>query len=108
MARRDPPSKVTHSAAVILQALARGYRHGFDVIELTGLQGGTVYPVLRRLERDGLVRSRWERAELAQQEGRPPRRYYQVTAAGRTALAEALERFRFLRPFAEQLPVKET
>lgn len=99
---------VTHSAAVVLQALERGYRHGFDVIELTGLQGGTVYPALRRLERDGLVRSHWERQQLAQREGRPPRRYYEVTATGRQALAAALERYRFLQPFAEGLRAKET
>jgi DNA-binding PadR family transcriptional regulator len=99
---------VTHSAAVVLQALDRGYRHGFDVIELTGLPGGTVYPALRRLERDGLVRSSWERPQLARDEGRPPRRYYAVTVAGRHALREALERYPFLRPFAEQLPAKES
>jgi DNA-binding PadR family transcriptional regulator len=108
MTPRDARPTITHSAAVVLQALASGYRHGFDVIELTGLQGGTVYPLLRRLERDGLVRSSWERPQLAQRDKRPPRRYYEVTAAGRKALAEALERFRFLRPFAEQLPVKPT
>ena len=43
--------KITHSEAIVLQAVAKGYRHGFDVIEQTGIAGGTIYPALRRLER---------------------------------------------------------
>lgn len=98
---------ITHSAAIVLQALARGYCHGFEIVELTGLSGGTIYPALRRMERDRLVRSSWEAPELAQAEGRPPRKYYVVTALGEAALAEALERFRFLRPFAATLESRE-
>lgn len=97
---------ISHSAAIVLQAIAKGYRHGFDVIELTGLQGSTIYPSLRRMERDGLVRSSWERAAIAHAEGRPPRKYYTLTATGEAALGEALERFRFLQPFAAQLAPK--
>ena len=44
---------------------------------------------------------------FASREGRPPRRYYEVTARGEQALAEALGRFHFLRPFAVSLPAKE-
>ena len=47
---------------------------------------GMLYPILRRLERDGLVRSRWGRSE----EGRR-RRYYQLTKEGLEA-AEAERR----------------
>ena len=101
------PTTVTHSTAIVLQAIAKGYRHGFDVIELTGLTGGTVYPALRRMERDKLVRASWERATVARREGRPPRKYYDLTPRGETALAEALARFRFLQPFAAQLEPKE-
>ena len=42
------------------------------------LKEGTVYPILGRLDRDGLVRSEW--VESAQG---PPRKYYAITAAGR-------------------------
>ena len=38
------PELFTYSTAVILQAVANGYRYGFDVIDITGLPGGTVYP----------------------------------------------------------------
>lgn len=98
--------RLTHSEAIVLQVIAKGYRHGFDVIEQTGIAGGTVYPALRRLERQRLLRSRWERATVAREEGRPPRKYYEITEQGRVALQDALERFRFLRPFAVALRAK--
>ena len=53
-----------------------------------------------------MVRSRWERATLARTEGRPPRKYYEITRLGLAALEEALGRYLFLRPFAEVLPLK--
>ncbi len=102
------PETVTHSAAIVLQAVAKGYRHGFDIIELTGLTGSTIYPALRRMERNKLVRASWERATIAREHGRPPRKYYDLTEGGQVALAAALERFRFLQPFAAQLEPKET
>lgn len=87
---------LTHTSALILQALASGYRYGFDVISITGLPSGTVYPALRRLEDSGLVRSRWESEEAAHRQNRPARKYYQVLKAGERALDEARQRFRHL------------
>jgi DNA-binding PadR family transcriptional regulator len=74
----------------VLQALTAGARHGFDVINATGLPSGTVYPALARLEHEGLVESRWEAHKVAQKEKRPPRRYYDVTTAGDKILATAV------------------
>ncbi|HKO14833.1 MAG TPA: PadR family transcriptional regulator [Gemmatimonadaceae bacterium] len=84
------------SAVAVLRAIAGGTRHGFDIMEATGLPSGTVYPVLGRLERGALVRSRWEAPGTAQREKRPPRRYYEISAAGERALAEAVEYYRTL------------
>ena len=53
-----------------------------------------VVPVLE--ERDGYVRSRWEAQSTASREKRPPRRYYEVTAAGAKALAHSIEHYRTL------------
>jgi PadR family transcriptional regulator, regulatory protein PadR len=92
-------SYLSYTMALILQALDHGYRYGFDIMTITGLASGTVYPALRRLEDAGFVGSKWERASVAQAEQRPPRKYYEVTKAGRTALAEARERFRLLPQF---------
>jgi PadR family transcriptional regulator, regulatory protein PadR len=77
----------------ILQALSQGYKFGFDIMEVTGLPSGTVYPALRRLEALELVTSDWERDVKARKEGRPRRRYYELTPAGRRQLKEAEARF---------------
>jgi PadR family transcriptional regulator, regulatory protein PadR len=87
---------LTHATAVILQAVANGYLYGFDIIDITGLPGGTVYPALRRLEEAGHLASKWEKPNIAQQQQRPPRKYYELTRAGREALAEAVKRYRLL------------
>jgi PadR family transcriptional regulator PadR len=42
---------------------------------------GTIYPLLARLRRDGLVETTWRESESG-----PPRRYYRLTAAGALAL----------------------
>jgi DNA-binding PadR family transcriptional regulator len=80
----------------VLEAVSRGVGHGFDLMDQTGLPSGTVYPALSRLERDGLLSSRWENARIAHQEKRPPRRYYELTPEGRERLAEALLQYRDL------------
>jgi DNA-binding PadR family transcriptional regulator len=76
--------------------VANGYLYGFDIIDITGLAGGTVYPALRRLEETGHLASKWERPSIAQAEPRPQRKYYELTRAGREALAEAIKRYRLL------------
>jgi PadR family transcriptional regulator, regulatory protein PadR len=90
--------KLTQATAVVLQALGRGTRHGFDILDETDLPSGTVYPILRRLEREGFASGHWEEASIAQNEQRPPRRYYKLTAAGRALLVTALERHAVARP----------
>ena len=57
------------AALTVLHAVAQGTSHGFDIIDGTNLPGGTVYPALSRLERDGLVASSWEPAADARREG---------------------------------------
>jgi len=47
---------MSYSAAVILQALANGYQYGFDIMDITGLPSGTVYPRSGRLRGDRLDR----------------------------------------------------
>ena len=48
---------------------------------------GTLYKALSRMEAVGLLESRWEKADLALEEGRPRRRLYRITGAGERALA---------------------
>jgi DNA-binding PadR family transcriptional regulator len=90
------PRRPGYATLAILKALANGYRHGFDIIDVTGLPGGTVYPALGKLETDGCVQSRWEDPRIARTEGRPPRRYYELRKAGERLLEDTLRDFRDL------------
>lgn len=89
-ATNDRP--LSYNAALVLQALTQGSPYGFEIMRVTDLPSGTVYPLLRRLEAGGLVRSRWEDETEATDEGRPARRYYEITGEGEQALAGALDR----------------
>ena len=84
---------LSYASAAILQALSRGYGYGFDVMDVTGLPSGTVYPALRRLEREKLAVSRWEDQKVAARENRPARKYYELTRGGRVLLTEAAARY---------------
>jgi PadR family transcriptional regulator PadR len=92
------PLKLSHTSGLLLHTIDRGYRYGFDIMDVTGLPSGTVYPALRRLERDGWVQSNWEDEQLAEQ--RPTRKYYRLTRLGNLALEEALRRYPLLRQIA--------
>jgi PadR family transcriptional regulator, regulatory protein PadR len=71
----------------VLSLLADEERYGFDLVRgLSEMEGmvtseGTIYPLLSRLRRDGLVESTWQESPSG-----PPRRYYRLTTAGRGAL----------------------
>ena len=100
----SPRVNLTYPTALVLQALARGFHYGFDIMDATGLPSGTVYPILRRLDREGLLRSAWEKPEAAQREQRPPRRYYDITSAGEAMLADAIQRYRVLEQAVRRGP----
>lgn len=97
-------AKLSHTAAIILHAMDAGFVYGFSIMEMTGLPSGTVYPATRRLERDGLIRSQWERQSIADAEQRPARKYYKLTAAGKTTLQASRKRY----PLLERLIPLET
>src|SRR5881394_3906669 len=92
--------KLSHTSALILHAIGAGDGYGFSVMEMTGLPSGTVYPALRRLERDGLIRSQWEKAALAERAQRPPRKYYRLTRSGQAAFEASCERYPLLARLA--------
>src|ERR1700751_2639179 len=98
--------KLSHSAPMILQAIGAGYAYGFSVMEMTGLPSGTVYPAMRRLERDGLIQSKWEGEGIATAEQRPPRKYYKLTRAGKTTLDASLKRYPLLEKLIPQTEVE--
>lgn len=63
--------------------------YGLEILRVTGLKSGTLYPILDRLETHGWVESRWE-DNLALLDSRPRRRYYRLT---RTGVHEARQMF---------------
>jgi PadR family transcriptional regulator, regulatory protein PadR len=89
-------AKLSHTAAMILQAVDAGYVYGFSVMEMTGLPSGTVYPAMRRLEQYELIRSHWEQQAVADAEQRPPRKYYKLTRAGKSTLEASRKRYPLL------------
>src|SRR5450631_3822344 len=97
-------TKLSHTAAMILQAISAGHGYGFSVMEMTGLPSGTVYPAMRRLERDSLIRSHWEAQSTADTALRPPRKYYKITRPGKGTLEAAHKRYPLL---ARLIPTPE-
>ncbi len=84
---------LTYPTAAVLLAIKAGHRYGFDIMDATGLPDGTVYPILRRLERRDVLVGAWEEESTARAEQRPQRRYYRLTEVGEGALEEVMERF---------------
>ncbi len=81
--------RMTQATALILKAVVAGYAYGFDIMDVTGLPSGTIYPALRRLEGAGYLSSRWERQASAEEEGRPRRKFYELTSLGAGVLSLA-------------------
>lgn len=100
-------AKLSHTAALILRAISAGYIYGFSLMEMTGLPSGTVYPAMRRLERDGLIQSKWEAQKIATAEQRPPRKYYKLTRAGMITLEASLKRYPLLEKLVPHNPEAE-
>lgn len=74
---------------VILSILTRGEMYGYQIIQhVTELSGGNLewsegmlYPVLHRMEKDGLIQSQWQISENGRK-----RKYYHLTKQGREEL----------------------
>jgi PadR family transcriptional regulator, regulatory protein PadR len=67
-------------AVVDVLAGADDWRHGYDIMAQAAVKSGTLYPLLMRLEAQGLLEARWVESTLR---GRPPRHVYRLTRAGR-------------------------
>jgi PadR family transcriptional regulator PadR len=86
------PRPMGYATLAVLRAVADGHPYGFDVIDHTGLPSGTVYPALSTLAGRGLVDADWEDERLAHSDGRPRRKYYEITSDGVAVLREGMER----------------
>ena len=61
-------------------------------------QEGTLYPLLSKLRRDGLVDYEWQESEAG-----PPRKYYELTAKGKSQLAELNDYWKSINATVNQL-----
>lgn len=88
----DTPLRLSQAGLRIFRAFIvqpRAQLCGADLMRETGLPSGTIYPILLRFERAGLLDSKWE-SEDAQTLGRPRRRLYSITRRGLAVADEAL------------------
>ena len=87
MERNRRPSRHTLAILDALAQRARAWHYGYELSRVTGLKSGTLYPILMRLCERGNLESKWQPSE---EEGRPPRHMYRLTAEGVTFARESL------------------
>src|SRR5215471_4323703 len=81
----------------VMAVLFRDRHYGYSLVRVLTEQGtislkeGTIYPILARLDRDGLVRSEWVESDQG-----PPRKYYALTLQGRHLFVELSQEFDLL------------
>jgi transcriptional regulator len=81
---------------LILKTLARGSQHGYGITcsilaasqNQLRVEEGSLYPALRRLEADGLIKAEWKASENNRRA-----RYYRLTKPGERRLTAELERW---------------
>ena len=84
--------KMTIQTQLVLRALLEHptrEMYGLEICAAAGLASGTIHPILARLERLGWLESRWEDIDPVR-EGRPKRRYYQLSPDGAEQARHAL------------------
>lgn len=83
--------------------------YGFEIVRTMARNGGlvtsegTIYPLLSRLRRDGLVATTWRQSEAG-----PPRRYYRLTDEGRRALETFTAEWRTFAAAVDALLISES
>ena len=94
--------------AVVLATLSqlRTPRYGYELRQALAEKGmpieeGTLYPLLRRLEAQGVLKSEWKIEEG------PPRRYYSLNAEGRKLLKKLTESWRGINGAMDRLLMEE-
>jgi PadR family transcriptional regulator PadR len=87
----------------VLLSIAPDRRYGLEILRHLEfadlvLAEGTIYPLLARLEREGLLEAEW-----AEGAGPRPRKYYRLTRTGRARLKQMCEEFRAVAGGIEQM-----
>ena len=87
-----PIERVTKTTIAVLTVLttAESTLWGLETVRRSGMQSGTVYPILDRLEQAGWLTSDWE---VDNERSGPRRRYYELTPEGREGALEVLAKY---------------
>ena len=89
--------RVTYTLVQVAAALMSdaSRRHwGYELSKLSGVRSGVMYPILQRMLDEGWLVDGWEDQPLVGKAKRPPRRYYELTDAGKAALGAVLTQAR--------------
>ncbi len=87
----------------VMGVLFHQRHYGYSLVRVLTATGsmsikeGTIYPILARLDRDGLVRSEWVESDQG-----PPRKYYTLTPMGRQVFNDLSQEFALLVSLAQR------
>ena len=91
-----PTVRLSHQSLRVLRAFLDAFNEdvraeiaGAELMRVARVSSGTLYPILLRFEKAGLLQSRWEE-ETPELLGRPRRRFYRMTQSGAQVAQEAL------------------
>lgn len=88
----------------VLALLRDGERYSYEIVHALGkaeglvTSEGTLYPLLSRLRRDGVVSTSWRESQTG-----PPRRYYRLTPSGRSRLQAFIPEWNGFRDSVDSL-----
>ncbi len=102
MARLPNTSRQTRALLHALAGQPRAWRHGYALAAATGLKSGTLYPLLMRLQAQGLLEAQWQPTLGV----RPPRHLYRLTGAGLALARERTGTLVYGRQRSKAVPVK--
>ena len=88
MPRRPNRSTQTRKLLAALLQQPRSWHYGYELSKQTRLKSGTIYPLLIRLNDQGLVESKWMEADPP---GKPPRHAYKLSPSGLAFARESME-----------------
>ncbi len=92
----------------VLALLQSQERYALDLVRMLSrhpvlvVSEGTIYPLLSRLRRDGLVETVWQESPAG-----PPRRYYQLTEKGRATLRNFQQEWSRFRTAVDNVMTEE-
>lgn len=89
--------RLTHALVQVAAALmsdASGRHWGYELSKSSGVRSGVMYPILQRMLDEGWLSDGWEEKSDVGRAKRPPRRYYELTDTGKSALGTVLAQAR--------------